>query len=172
MELGKTFDLIFGDWVPGVLHTKEYDQFFNKILEHLKSDGLFIGRECLRKDRTDVDLEKAIDTHYKKYSDKYSFYESSMQYVYGYRPDPATSMWNIEKSKKALEDAYNKGLFKKESDYKEMRDALAVEQEGSMSIMVKQDFEEEVKKYFTIIEEHHVKEPSSDWYPIYVMKKK
>lgn len=39
MDLGKQFDLIFGDWVPGVLHTKEYDAFFTNIIKHLKDEA-------------------------------------------------------------------------------------------------------------------------------------
>ena len=61
--------------------------------------------------------------------------------------------------------------FKKE-DYKEIKRALSIEQEASASIKVKADFEEQAKQYFDIIAEHHVEEPSTTWFPIYVMKKK
>ncbi len=172
MNLGKKFDLIFGDWVPNVIHSKEYYKFFKQILKHLKPDGLFIGREALRPNQTKVDLKKVLFRHYHNYSAQYSFYESSMHYIYGYRPDPKTAMWNMAKSKQAVEDAHTKGLFKKEIDYQQVHDALAIEKDGSMSMMIKGNFERIAKIYFKILAEHHVTEPSSDWFPIYVMRKK
>jgi len=38
--------------------------------------------------------------------------------------------------------------------------------------MVKEDFEKQLKHYFDFVAEYHVHEPSSDWYPIYVLEKK
>ncbi len=171
MNLGKEFDLILGDWVPGVLHTKDYGEFFENIKKHLKKDGLFIARECLRPDRSEVDLNKVIECHYKKYAEKFSFYESSMQFLYGYKIDATTSMWNMPVTRQAWDDVCKNGLIKKE-DYEPMRTILEIELDKSVSVMVKEDFEKEVKNYFDVIAEHHVEEPSSDWYPIYVMKKK
>ncbi|GEM_PF-5915987 len=171
MNLGRKFDLIFGDWVPGVLHTKDYDAFFKKIIEHLKDDGLFIGRECLRPDRNQVNMEKVVLKHNKEFSKKYSFYESSMQYVYAYRPDLKTSAWNIKEAKRALKQIFDKSLLDK-ANYEFMHRALSIEQDGSASVMVKEDFEKYASKYLDIIIEHHVNEPSSAWYPIYVMKLK
>lgn len=171
MDLGKKFDLIFGDWVPGVLYTKDYDTFFKNVIKHLNNDGLFIGRECLRPNRKAVDLEKVVKKHYKEYENKYTFYESSTQYAYGYRPDPKTSMWNVTKAQKELDKIFKRGMLKK-SDYEYMTKALSLETDGSISIMVKKDFEKEIKKHFKIIAEHHVDEPSSDWFPIYVLEVK
>ncbi|MFH1597963.1 MAG: hypothetical protein ABIB97_02740 [Patescibacteria group bacterium] len=171
MDLGKKFDLIFGDWVPGVLYTKDYDKFYINIIKHLNNKGLFIGRECLRPNKNPVDLEKVAKEHYKKYASRYSFYETSAQYAYGFSPDPVTSMWNITKAQKALDDVYKKNLMEKD-DFDFMTKALSFESDGSMSIMVKEDFEKEIKKYFNIFTVHHVEEPSSDWFPIYVLQKK
>jgi len=172
MDLKKKFDLIFGDWVPGVLHTKDYDMFFKIIIIHLKDDGLFIGRECLRPTQEPVSFEKVLKDHYQKYANKYSLYESSMQYIYGYRPDPQTSMWNIKLAQEGVDQAFKQGLFKNKDDYQFISKALAIEKDGSASIMVKEDFENWIKKYLEILAEHHVDEPSSNWYPIYVLKKR
>ncbi len=171
MDLGKKFDLIFGDWVPGVLHTREYDTFYKQIQKHLKGDGYFIGRECLRPDRSQVDLEDILKEHYQKYSDRYSVYESSMHFIYGYRPNEE-DMWGMKIALDVLEEAKELGWFKKEKDYTEMKGALSIEQENSASIKVKEDFENQAREYFDIVAEHHVEEPSSVWFPIYVMKKK
>ncbi|MDO8581657.1 MAG: class I SAM-dependent methyltransferase [bacterium] len=170
MDLGKQFDLIFGDWVPGVLHTDDYDAFFKCILAHLQPDGLFIGRECLRPTREIVNLEKVIQEHYAKYAAKYSFYESSMQYVYAYRTDPVTAMSSIAAAKAAWEDVHEKGLLQKD-DYDVFVKALSVEK-NEFSVMVQEDFDRAVAKYFTIAAKHYGKEPSAPWYPIYVLKKK
>ncbi|MDO8626568.1 MAG: class I SAM-dependent methyltransferase [Candidatus Magasanikbacteria bacterium] len=169
MELGKQFDLIFGDWVPGVLHTKDYDVFFKNILRHLKDDGLFIGRECLRPNRSVVDLEPVLKEHYAKHADKYSLYESSMQFIYGFRPD-AENMWNITAAQEELERLYAKGVLRAD-DHDFFVRALAIEKFPA-SIMVQEDFDKEVAQYFITLAKHHVAEPSSDWYPIYVLKKK
>lgn len=170
MKLGKKFDLIFGDWTPGVLHTKEYNTFFKRTIAHLKDDGLLIIRNCQRPTRKLVNMDEVVKRHYKKYARKYSFYESSMQYMYVYRTDPKTHAGLLEESYKGIEDVYQKGLLKKK-DYDFAMDALSLES-GTLSSMVKSDFEKIVKKHFKILAEHHVKEPSSDWYPIYVLKKK
>lgn len=169
MDLEKQFDLIFGDWVPGVLHTKDYNQFYERTVVHLKQDGLFLGRECLRPDRTAVNLEEVVKLHYANWAKRYRFYETSMQYVYGYRPDPGTSMWNIAAAKEAFANV--KDLMTPE-DYDEMWNALAIEKEGSASIMVKENFERTLAPYFDMVAEHHGLEPSNTWYPIYVLKKK
>ncbi len=168
MELGKQFDLIFGDWVPGVLHTKDYDVFFKQIVKHLKKDGLFIARECLRPDRSEVDLEKVLKKHNAEFAGKYSFYETSMQYVYACCPDPVTAMCSITASNKALEEVGIKGIMHR-SDYEFFIKAMAVEK-NPLSVMVQEDFDKEVKKYFTIVIKHFGKEPSAPWYPIYVLK--
>ncbi|KKW43013.1 MAG: hypothetical protein UY92_C0001G0027 [Candidatus Magasanikbacteria bacterium GW2011_GWA2_56_11] len=170
MELGRQFDLIFGDWVPGVLHTVDYDVFFKRIVAHLKDDGLFIARECLRPDRTVVDLAAVVKKHNAEYADKYSFYESSMQYVYGYRPDPVTAMWDIPAAQSALDKVHADGLLK-DSDYDFFTRALAVEKSPA-SIMVAEDFDREVQGYFVIQAKHFGNEPSHNWYPVYVLKKK
>ncbi|OGY46533.1 MAG: hypothetical protein A3A24_03790 [Candidatus Buchananbacteria bacterium RIFCSPLOWO2_01_FULL_46_12] len=171
MNLEKKFSLIFGDWVPGVLHTKDYDTFFKNIRCHLKDDGLFIGRECLRPTRQPVDLEKVVKKHYQSYAKKYSFYQTSMHYVYGYKPNAKTAMWNIKAARQAVDQVNQKGLLAKK-DYDFMVKALAIEKEASASMMVQADFDRAVSRYFKIITKHHVKEPSSAWYPIYVLKKK
>lgn len=170
MELGKKFDLIFGDWVPGVLDTKDYDAFFERILLHLKKDGLFIGREHLRPDRSVVDLEKAAKEHYAKYADKYSFYETCAPYMYAYKADPVTAAWNLSEIKKAIEDIYKKGILT-EADHDFCVRALAVETHAA-SVMVAADFDVKVKKYFEIVAKHFGTEPTAPWYPIYVLKKK
>lgn len=167
LNIDKKFDLIFGDWVPGVLHTNEYDTFFKEVVTHLKDDGLFIGREALRPDNSQVDLEAVVKKHYESYADKYRFYESSMQYVYGYCPDPKTAMWNIAAAKQALLDV--KELMTEE-DYTEMALALSVEKEASASMMVQADFDRAVSKHFDIVAKHYGTDPSADWYPIYVLQ--
>lgn len=171
MDLGKKFDLIFGDWVPGVLHTKEYDIFYKQIEKHLKEDGLFIGRECLRPNRNILDMQEVLDNHYTNHADNYSLYESSLHFIYGYRMNDE-DMWGMKSAIDAIEEANDKGCFKDEEDYVEIRDALSIEQEASASIMVKEDFENKAQEHLDIIAEHHVEEPSSQWFPIYVMKKK
>jgi hypothetical protein len=171
MDLEKEFDLIFGDWVPGVLHTREYDTFYKQMQKHLKSDGYFIGRECVCPEKNKVDMEQVLEDHYKLYTNKYSLYETSMNLIYGHRTDE-NDMWNMASAIGAIDEAHEKGLFKKEEDYKEIKRALSIEQEASASIKVKADFEEQAKQYFDIIAEHHVEEPSTTWFPIYVMKKK
>ena len=146
MDLGEQFDLIFGDWVPGVLHTREYDMFYKQIQKHLKSDGFFVGRECLRPDRSEVNLQEVLNKHYTAYADKYSVYESSMHFIYGFRTNE-DDMWCMKEGLEAIEEAHDKGWFKKEEDYIEMKDALSIEQEHSASMMVKADFEAKAKKY-------------------------
>jgi hypothetical protein len=131
------------------------------VIEHLKDDGLFIARECLRPDRTKVNLVKVAKEHYKKYADKYSFYETSMQYMYASLPDSKTNVCHdLKGTQKVLDDVYKKGIFT-EKDYIFLTRALTVES-GTLSVMIKKDFELRVNKYFDIVKEHHVKEPSSN----------
>lgn len=170
MDLKKQFDLIFGDWVPGVLHTKDYDVFFKNIVKHLKDDGLFLGRECLRPESKPVDIEKVAKEHYEKYAEKYNFYNTSMQYIYSYGVDSKTSMWNMEAANGVLDMLYKKQLLK-ENDYQFFKDRLKCEKHKA-SIVVQKDFDHEVEKYFKIIAKHFGKEPSAPWYPIYVLGKK
>lgn len=170
MELDKKFDLIFGDWVPGVLHTADYDRFYRNIISHLKDDGLFIAREGLRLSAATPDLDQVVKEHYEKYGDQYSFYETSMQFVYGYKVDPVTNMWDIPAAQAAWETVNAKGLLRKE-DYDFFVQALAVEKIPA-SMMIKDEFRHHVSEYFDIIAEHHGAEPSAPWFPIYVMRKK
>lgn len=126
----------------------------------------------MRPNRDKTNLEEIVKNHYEKYADKYSFYESSMHFVYSYSMDPETNMWGMKDAIAAIDAIFQKGLFKKEDDYHFLRHALSIEQEGSASIMVKADFENKVKEYLDITAEHHVEEPSSLWFPVYAMKKK
>jgi len=169
MDLGKQFDLIFGDWVPGVLHTDDYDAFYKRVVAHLKDDGYFIGRECLRPNHELVDAVARVKEHNEKWAGRYTFYETSMQYIYGSRVDAATNIGSIAGAKDALETIKQ---YLPPEEYDHFNTALSVERDGSLSIMVKNDFEKTLAPYFDIIAEHHVEEPSSEWYPIYVLKKK
>ena len=87
-----------------------------------------------------------------KYFDinKYSFYETSIHYVYGFRPNPKDSSWNIAADRKAIDDALAKGLWQNKEDYDFMNKALSIEKEASASIMVKEDFDKWLKQYFKI----------------------
>lgn len=168
MELEKKFDLILGDWVPSVLHTNDYKTFFHHLLSHLKPDGLFIARECLRPDRNGIDLENVASKHYQQYEGKYSFYETSMQYVYAFQTDPVTAMWNIAAAQKALDDIHKKHLLK-DGDYNFFVKALSVEKYPA-SVMVREDFEKQLEKYFHILSVLHGNDPGNEWFPIYVLK--
>ena len=171
MDIGKKFDLIFGDWVPNVLRVQEFSRFFENILRHLKDDGLFIARECLRPNREPIDLKKVVNDHNEHYGKAYSFYETSMHYVYGFRIYEETSTWNIPAAREAVEDVYRKGLLKKK-DHDFFMDALALEIDHSMTIMVEEDFDDMVQNYFTIMGKHRADVPSKEWFPIYVLAKK
>lgn len=170
MDLGKQFDLIFGDWIPGVLQLNEYDTFYKNIAKHLKNDSLFIDRNCVKPDRKEIDMDEIVKKHYAMHGDMYSFYETSMQYMYCYRLDPVTANGLLQESHKVMDSVFEKGLLTKK-DYDVCKAALAVES-GSLTCTVKEDFEKQLQRYFIIVAEHHVVEPSSVWYPIYVLRKK
>lgn len=171
MNLGKKFDLIFGDWVFGVLNPKDYDSFLKSVGKHLKPGGNFIVRQPVSLTKKPVDLKEVVRVHYKKYMDKYSFYESSAHHVYHYRPNPITHINdNLDITREALKKVYHFGLLK-QKDYDFFIKALSFES-GTLSVLLKKELEYKIKKYFRIIAEYHGKEVSSSWFPIYVLKKR
>lgn len=170
MELGKQFDLIFGDLVANVLQPNDYSLLFPHIASHLKADGLFVNRHWIRPDRTPIDLEEVARQHYELYADKYSFYQTSMQYVYPYHADPTKVAWSTEEAKAGLNHIHSIGLLK-DDDYEFFMKALAVEKNPG-STMVREDFEAENNKYLKILAIHYGKDPGHEWFPIYVGAKK
>ena len=171
MNLGKKFDLIFGDWVFGVLNPKDYDNLLKSVAKHLKPGGYFIVRQPVLLADKPMDIDKVAREHYKKYAGKYSFYESSAHHVYHYRPSPKTRINdNLDITREALKKAYQFGLLR-QKDYNFFIKALSFES-GTISVFLKKELESKIKKYFKIITEHHGKEASSPWFPIYVMSRK
>ena len=169
MDLGEQFDLVLGDWVPGVLNFKYYDQFWKNIIKHLKDDGLFIGREGLRPNRSILSLEEAVKEHYAKYSKEGNLYQSIGDYMYGYQAG-ADNMGNMPAAKEEFERINGLGIVTKE-DYEFVKRATAVEG-ANASMMVQADFEKYIQKYFSIMALHYGREHTAQWHPIYVLKKK
>jgi hypothetical protein len=169
MDLGKKFDLILGDLVANVLHPNDYDLLFRRVLEHLKSEGLFINRYWARPDASHINLDAVAERHYQLYADRYPFYQTSMQYVYPYHAESLESIWNIAEAKAALDNIHSRGLLK-DADYDFFVKALAVEKNPG-STMVKEDFEAKVKRLFNINAIHYGKDPGHEWFPIYICSK-
>lgn len=169
MNLGKKFDLMMGDWVPGVLHTKDYGAFYNKIIAHLKDDGLFIGRECVRPNNEKINLNSVLNKHLKAYAGRYNLFESSSQYFYGYHMTNE-DMIIIKDSLDAIKAVKDKKILA-DKGYKQLLGIFTIEK-NPWSVKLKNEFEADANKYLKILAEHHVPEPSSDWYPVYVMGKK
>ena len=90
-------------------------------------------------------------------------------HVYAYRTDPVTAMCDIAAAKSGLDEVGKSGLLRA-SNYEFFCRALAVEKPNSLSVMVQEDFERELEKYFAIQAKHYGDEPSAPWYPIYVLK--
>ncbi len=170
MNLGKQFDLIFGDWVPGVLHTSQYDQFFQNIVNHLKDDGLFIGREALFPTE-DTDLEKALERHYKEWEGKYSLYETTLPFLYCCKRN-GENMCDLRDATIEIDKAKEKGLIQ-QKDYDFIMKAFSIEtDEPSLSVMQKDDFEKKAQEFFQIEAIHYGNDPSAPWFPVYAFKKK
>lgn len=174
MDLGKQFDLILGDWIPGVLQYNQYEVFFTHLVKHMKIGGLFIDRPGLRPNSDRIDLHKirnGIIEHYEKYTDKCLLYTTICDYFYAFDADTEHNTGNLDGAKEAVASLYKDGLIKKQSDYEFLQRELEVEG-ANASVMIKEEFEKRwLEKYFTIQAIHYGDEHTAPWHPIYVLRK-